>query len=376
MTARSKRLIIIAIVSIALGLVTFLLMRHFEKWSSPPSVNHPASASQLACIAKLPDDTKLAQKIMVAGYTDTLTDQTALFSETSLGGIILMNELPGPTIKSFTDAQRIAPFVATDQEGGTVQRYKSEGPLPGALDMTNFTPEEAYRRYLADDQYLHSAGITTNFAPVVDTAYADNDPLPGRIYSSDPAVVSSYAEQAIRASQAAGMAPVIKHFPGLGSASGNTDFGPATTVDFTSLISKDLLPYQQLSKLHPDVMASNAAIPGLTNGQPASLSRQAITNTLRTKYGYRDAVIYTDSLTAKAISVPVPEATVQAWEAGADVAVIVQLPDQTLDLLPDFVTPVLQAGKAALKSGALDRQELNASVERIFTRKHINACKL
>lgn len=67
-------------------------------------------------------------------------------------------------------------------------------------------------------------------------------------------------------------------------------------------------------------MTSNAVVPGLTGTLPASLSRAATTTVLRQQYGY-DGVVFTDSLSAAAISAAgydVPRAAVAALVAGAD----------------------------------------------------------
>src|SRR5690606_15230567 len=91
------------------------------------------------------------------------------------------------------------PSIAVDQEGGSVQRYKSQGLVASAEAMRNLTPDQAYDAYLKDSKFLASLGITTNFAPVVDVASRTPSPLPGRMYSGDPAVVSIYSAEAVRA---------------------------------------------------------------------------------------------------------------------------------------------------------------------------------
>ena len=173
----------------------------------------------------------------------TLTDDTPILAQASIGGIIIMNAVPADQITAVRQAMQIAPLIAVDQEGGTVQRYTAEGSLPGAAEMAaNGSVDAAYQQYLADNQYLKTIGITTNFAPVVDVISRQPIPLPDRMYSSDPAVVSDYASASSKAARAAGITPVIKHFPGLGSATGNTDFTAATTDPLATLQTRDLIP--------------------------------------------------------------------------------------------------------------------------------------
>jgi beta-N-acetylhexosaminidase len=113
---------------------------------------------------------------------------------------------------------------------------------------------------------------------------------------------------------------VLKHFPGLGGASGNTDVEPASTKPYSGLDESALIPFRQaIASGMPAVMISNAIVPGLTTG-PASLSYTAITTLLRDKMHFSGLVL-TDSLTAVSITAPgysLQLATVRAIEAGAD----------------------------------------------------------
>ena len=381
---KPRRALLFLSLLIVLGLV-FLAWFQFDANrapSLPPTSSKPdkqaatpPKKSQATCIKELPDTTKLGQKIMVAGYADSLDSHATSFAKHQLGGVILMDETPKSTIVTFKSQQPIPPFIATDQEGGSVQRYTSEGILPSEPAMAQASLETAFKDYLRDDTYLTSLGITTNFAPVVDVGYPGKNPLPDRIYSSNQSTVTSYATQSIKAAKEAGLQPVIKHFPGLGSADGNTDYGAASTVNYVTLKHNDLIPYQKLLSLNPDIMVSNATIPGLTQGAPASLSRVAITDTLRAQLGYKKAVVYTDSLTAKAVPGLLSNASVKAWKAGADVALIVQTQKQD-SATTDYIESIVQAGKQALANKTLSEDELNASIGRIFARKGVDACKV
>lgn len=341
--------------------------------TTPPSSKSPQEKA-LACIDALPNSVKIGQKLMVAGYSDQLDDETPVLTRTNIGGIIVMDAAPAAEIQAYHDAMSITPFVAVDQEGGTVQRYTAAGDVPGATDMaSSFSTNQAYTTYLTDDQYLKSIGITTNFSPVVGVISGSGDPLPGRMYSTDPSVVAAYASASIRAAKAVGITPVIKHFPGLGSATGNTDFSSATTDPLNILLTRDIVPYKQLAPQQPDVMVGNMIVPGLTDGQPAVWSPAAVK--LLRDMGYQKTVVYTDSLTAQAIPGTLSDAVVKAWQAGIDVALIVQTKQQTPQLGGDL-DEIIAYANAALDSGQLDKKVFSASIERIFDRKGIDACQL
>jgi beta-N-acetylhexosaminidase len=234
-----------------------------------------------------------------------------------------------------------------------------------------YATDTAYERYFADATFLKEQGFTTNFAPVVDVASRTPNPLPGRMYSSDPEIVAEYAAEAITATMSAGITPVVKHFPGLGSATGNTDFTTSTIDPLEALEQRDLAPYRVLAHLQPDVMVGNMIVPNLTNGQPAVWSPAAID--LLRSLGYENAVVYSDSLTAAAISGTIEDAVVKAWTAGIDVAVVVQPSASTLDLGAYFAA-IIDHGEVSVSQQLLDEAIINRSVLRIFERKQLEPC--
>lgn len=374
--------VLIALVS---GSVCFYVLqtvmprdRDLAETTAPPGGSATQEKSgqeeELACVAAMPLETRIGQKLMAAGYAAWLQRDTAAFSSVTIGGIIIMDEVPAESITALRQAMTIPPIIAVDQEGGSVQRYKSAGYLPGAAEMASQSSvDTAYQYYLKDSQRLKKYGITTNFAPVVDVMSRTPSPLPGRMYSSDPAIVADYAAANIKAAKAAGITPVIKHFPGLGSASGNTDLTSATTDSLAALESRDLVLYRQLAALRPDVMVGNMIVPGLTDGQPAIWSHKA--TTLLRDIGYQDAVVYSDSLTAEAVPGNMREAVLKAWLAGIDVALIVQDSHDIPDLA-GYLQDIIGYASAAVRSGELGSETLDQSVLRILHRKQINPCQL
>ena len=73
-------------------------------------------------------------------------------------------------------------------------------------------------------------GFDLNFAPVVDLDVNPDSPAIGaldRSFSADPDVVVARATIEIDAHRAAGVRTTLKHFPGIGSSTTNTDFGVA-----------------------------------------------------------------------------------------------------------------------------------------------------
>lgn len=374
-----KALIIIlcaVVFFVAAAATVYLLWANDHQMADTTKTDQPSTPTKtaLTCSQDLPSSILVGQKLMVAVYNSQTQTVQSVVSAHYLNGVIVMEEMSADAIKEITEGQRITPTIATDQEGGTVQRFKSEGALLGASDVASTqTTSQAYNAYLSDAIFLKSMGITTNFAPVVDVESVEPSPLPGRMYSTDPTVVTSYATQMVQASQQAKITPVLKHFPGLGSASGNTDQESATTDAFDTLKSRDLLPYQSMATLKTDAMISNAITPNLTNGQPAVWSADAVS--LLRSYGYQDAVIYSDSLTAKAIPGSLSDAAIKAWQAGVDVALIVQESKDTAQL-ENTVSGIIDAAETALENGALNKDSIAQSVVRILNRKGVDPCSI
>lgn len=381
MTNLKKTLLVAVTISIAIlaGYFAWRILESGNNITSSSKVTSKDSQEKpeenpLVCIQSLPNDMKLAQKLMFAGYPNTLADLPIGSGQSQIGGVILMNEVSGASAAELKRRFSINPLVATDQEGGSVARFQSFGNLPGAQEMAlSHSHQDAYKIYLENFRKLKDVGVSVNFAPVIDVLTPPHNPLPGRMYSTDPAVVVAYAEQLIRASQAAGIHPVVKHFPGLGSASGNTDFEVATTDPIDILKTRDIPPYKDLSKYHPDAMVSNAVTPGLTNSQPAIWSKQAVD--LLRGLGYKDAILYSDSLTAEAVPGPLSEAVVKSWQAGIDVAVIVQSEEDSQSI-GDYMSEIFSIAKNLLSNGDLSQDDINSSMLRIMNRKNINPCSL
>ncbi len=378
----SRRTIFIATILILLsaaGTVGYLWYRDTQSnrsrtSQSTPHDNPTPGPNTAQCIANLPDSFKIGQKILPAVYSEQIDQLIPILKKYHIGGVILMDSATKDQIASLRDALGPSAIIAVDQEGGTVQRYTAEGIVPGASDIASSLSEsEAYDTYLRDNTYLKGLGITTNFAPVVDVQSRTPSPLPGRMYSDQPQIVTKYAAQSIRAAESAGITPVIKHFPGIGSATGNSDYGSATTDPLSILETRDLLPYKQLATQKPDVMVSNAIVPDLTDGQPAIWSSAAIK--LLRDTGYTDAVVYSDSLTAKAIPGSLEDASTKAWSAGIDIVVIVQTREQTSSL-DGYLQAITTTATDDLASGSLQRDDFNQSISRILARKNVDPCSL
>jgi beta-glucosidase-like glycosyl hydrolase/serine/threonine protein kinase len=304
--------------------------------AAPATPTVSSQCQQLnAAIGQLQPREKLAQLLMVG--VKNLEDAQTVVHDQAVGGIFIGSwtdlAMMGPPLLALEGEGRPIPLaVSVDEEGGRVERLKSLiGPQysPRELVAAGKTPDQvreiAKQRGLA----MKNLGITIDFAPVVDTTDADADTVIGdRSFSNDPQQVVKYAGAYADGLRDAGLLPVLKHFPGHGHASGDSHKTGVVTPPLSTLKSRDLIPYIALTQEAPvAVMIGHMQVPGLTNGQQASLSPAAYD--LLRKGGYGEGAqpftgpIFTDDLSSmRAITneYDVPTAVLIALKAGADTA--------------------------------------------------------
>jgi beta-N-acetylhexosaminidase len=320
---------------------------------------------------------KLAQLLMVG--VSNAGDARAVVDTHHVGGIMIgswtdLSMLSDGSLAGIAGAANPLPLaVSVDEEGGRVSRLASligSQPAPRVLAQTN-TPEQVYDIALRRGQAMRGLGITIDFAPVVDVTDAANvDGVIGnRSFGSDPTVVTDFAGAYARGLRDAGVLPVLKHFPGHGSGSGDTHTGSVTTPPIADLQNTDLVPYRTLAAQAPvGVMVGHMQVPGLTGSDPASLSPAAYALLRSGNYGGPPfgGPIFTDDLSSmQAISARfgVAEAVLRALQAGADTALWVSTGE---------VPAVLDRLEKALAAGELSMSAVDGSVLRLAAMKGPN----
>ncbi len=319
-----------------------------------------------ACVAfvdGLSERQRLAQ-LLTVGVTGT-QDAVQIMSTEQVGGIFIgswtdESMLRNREVSQVLDASAVAPMVTIDEEGGRVSRVADllgEAPSARVLART-MSVDEVYQEALTRGRGLKDLGVTVDFAPVVDVSAQPDDSVIGdRSFSDDPQVVIEYAGAYARGLEDAGIKPVIKHFPGHGSGSGDSHTGAVSTPPLDELKTKDLLPFAALDDTGVGVMVGHLDVPGLTDpGVPASISPAAMA-LLRDGVGFGaqpfDGPIFTDDLSGMAAitaRLGIVDAVEAALVAGADVA---------LWLTTDQVPAVLDNLEDAVASGRLSAAEVD-----------------
>ncbi|HXL59717.1 MAG TPA: glycoside hydrolase family 3 N-terminal domain-containing protein [Mycobacterium sp.] len=349
--------------------------------SSPTPTPIPCSNAMVLATWTL---TQLAEQTVVIPVSETGVTSIASEVAAGAGGVILFGSSAptnlGAQLRTLdaTAPHGIAPFVMTDEEGGVVQRMANlVGSIPSARQMgATMSPDQIRQLATLVAQRMRAAGITMDLAPVLDLDAGqgpnNRDPDGTRSFSLDPNITAADGAAFSAGLQAGGIIPVVKHFPGLGNASANTDVQPATTLPWTTLQHAGLIPFERaFAAGAPAVMIANASIPGLTT-LPASISPTLITGFLRNQLGYQGLVM-TDSLSGGAlanIGYSVPRAVVAAIAAGADMVLYTADAPKVAALTSATVAGLV----AAVGTGTLDRTRLENAVVHILSVKGVNLC--
>lgn len=349
--------------------------------SATKATGHPKTPEQ--CVAALPLKFLVGQILMLGVRADELASDTAVFKQYDIGAAAMMTAPADPSdgsvqhFKHAAASEGVPLLVATDEEGGSVQRFSALGILPAPQEVAaSMSPAQAEQMIERHGALLKAAGIDMVLGPLADVAPVQGaSPLGDRVFSADPGVVTAYATAYVHGWQEAGLTPTLKHFPGMGSASGNTDYGPADTPPLSELKQRDFVPYKGLASTGTAVMIGNQNVPGWFGG-PADLSREA-DNYLRTTLGYGDNLVLTDSLSVPAVTATVneAEAAVMAIAAGNDIALLVE-PGSTPMPSPTVIAAVETSLEAAVQKGTIPKQQLVESVVRKLSVQHIPACTL
>ena len=348
--------------------------------SIPPSPTPAALAGLPAALARcarttddaLTADQRLGQLVMV-GLPSTAS-RSALdtaIARQHLGGVFLLGTWHGATAAARTSAHLqdqagpaatggVGLLVAADQEGGAVQRLQGQGfsAIPSALSQGQLRPETLRARARTWGHQLAAAGVNVDLAPVAGTVPAalgtKNGPIGHyrRELGHDPARVGTRVAALVDGLHAGGVEPTLKHFPGLGRVTHNTDTSANRITDRTMTVDDPYLePFATGIRAGARlVMVSLARYPRIDPDNPAAFSRAVVTDLLRDRMGYAGVVV-SDDLDAAALStVPVGERAVRFVRAGGDILLVARASD---------AAPMV----AALRTTAAHDEALAATVD-------------
>jgi beta-N-acetylhexosaminidase len=285
-----------------------------------------------------------------------------------VGGVILMgaNVRSATQVRELTARLRAAAeaggrrlLIMTDQEGGEVRRFRWAPPAASAETLGRRTEGAIRRTGRSTARALERLGVDVDLAPV-----ADVPGVPGSFIAATDRGFSTNPTRAAKSVTAfaaglldGGVAPTLKHFPGLGLATTSTDDAAVRITASEEALRPGFAPYRRAiaAGVAPVVMVSNATYTAF-GGQIAAWSPRVLSTLAG--LGFTGTTI-TDALEplARTHHVTLGQAAIRAARAGVDLLLFVGSERST-----DAVYGQLLA---AARDGRLPRAALEASAARI-----------
>ena len=267
-------------------------------------------------------------------------------------------------LASYQAAADLPLFIGSDEEGGTVTRASRN---PNLFSSPLKSPQELYaaagmdgllEETLRYNERLKALGINVNFAPVCDVSTEAGDFIYARSFGKDAQATADYVSRVVPEYESAGVACVLKHFPGYGN---NVDTHTGIAVDertYESFETADFLPFSAgIAAGAPFVLVSHNIVNCMDDTLPASLSPK-VHEVLRGTLGF-DGLIVTDDLAMDAVRSYAQDGSVAvlALQAGNDMIVTTDYQEQ----IPQVI--------AAVQAGEIDEREIDAHVYRVLHEK-------
>jgi beta-N-acetylhexosaminidase len=263
-------------------------------------------------------------------------------------------------------------LVATDQEGGYVQVLQGTGfsRIPSGLEQGEMPTGQLQTSAQAWGAQLRAAGVNMNLAPVVDLvdsarAAAANPPIGvfHREFGFDVATIESHADAFRAGMSSSGVATVIKHFPGLGDVSANTDTSTGVTDTRIGPDDPSVAIYRsEIAAGARCIMVSSAVYTRIDGSAPAIFSPTVVGSLLRDQLGFRGLVMSDDLSAARQVAAWSPaDRAILAIQAGADIVLVSADPT----VAPQMVDAVL----AKAQSDAAFAKLVDSAARRVVALK-------
>jgi len=306
-------------------------------------------------IKTLPLRKRIGQ-LMIFGFSSTTPDAhiRELIEGYGVGGVnLLKRNVANATqvkkmageLQSLTEEAGLPPmFIAVDQEGGEVNRFKFLSEKTAQMEMGSM--EEAFGVARRRGGELKNLGITMNFSPVLDYVPNTSAYLYNRTFATTSDASVELGVAMAKGYLDVGIIPVFKHFPGYGSIALDPHQNTALISD-KEFLEKSLLVFERA-----------------LSAKPATLSNKFLTTILRERFGYKGVIITDDieMVSARlAKSMSIPEASVQALEAGVDIVISTYT--------TSLHEKIIKAIEEAVANGRLSENRINESVVRVWKLK-------
>ncbi len=341
----------------------------------------PAASALDRTLARMSLKEKVGQVVMfsVAGTRLSSTERD-LIRRHRLGGVILfsknysgrsqvtaLNEQIQTVVRSG-NRFGIGALISADQEGGVVKRFPDLPPWQSAPEIgATGDPSIAYRQGRLTGRELREVGVNVDLAPVADLDLPPEHVMRSRSFGARARPVARMVRSFARGLQSKRTAATVKHFPGFGGATVNSDYGRAYIYRSRRQLRRvDAVPFHRAVSAGTRIMMLSHGMyvnyGGRFPRRPASVNRFIATQRLRREFDFTGVAI-SDALEPVAwkFGGSTPRACRATIAAGADVALITS----------DIRTARRCAAsiRRAVRSGRISEHRLNTAVRRILELK-------
>ena len=335
-----------------------------EKWGS-----HPLEFYVENTLESMTLEQKIRSLIMANQPGTDPAALQAFVTSNQLGGIILMGsnvpetpeELSGIT-SALSGAAELPRLIGIDEEGGLIKRLPYD-TYAGADTLRNEPVSSTLSAFTSRGELLKSVGVNLNFGVVADVSSDPQSFIYGRSFGGDAPATAERVAAAVTGEDSSVMS-TIKHFPGHGSAPGDSHVGvPMSQLSYDQWLATDAIPFQSgIDAGTSMVMFGHLSFPAV-DGLPSSLS-PLWHKILREDMGFTGVIITDDMMMLEHSHLAEYENrvtnAVSALAAGNDV--LLYVPG------PDFDAGAIVAGvSAAVQSGQIPQSQLDDSVRRVLT---------
>lgn len=267
-------------------------------------------------------------------------------------------------ISNTQSYSKIGLFIATDEEGGRVNRIMDTlgttyiGPM---YDYKDDGPDAAFENAKTIASDMSALGFNLDFAPVADVwSNPDNTVIGDRAYSDDYAQTAELVGSAVKGFQDGGVICTLKHFPGHGDTAEDSHYSSAyVNRTKAQIMADEMQPFRTGIDAGAElVMVGHLIVPDIDE-LPSTLSYKIATEMLRGDMEF-DGVAITDSMEMESIAdnYGVADSAVMAVQAGMDML-----------LQPADLAAAVNAIVTAVQNGDITEPRIDESVRRILTLK-------
>jgi beta-N-acetylhexosaminidase len=281
-------------------------------------------------------------------------------------GIVKSQAYPTAVLTNQLQAKAKIPLlVGADFERGAAMRLDEGTSFPTAMALAAAgSPQDAYTMGKITTQEARAVGIQWIYAPDADVNNNPGNPIINtRSFGEDPAKVAEYVKAFVRGVEENGGLATAKHFPGHGDTAADSHIDlPTIPASRERLEKLELVPFRAaISAGVGSIMTGHLSVPALEPdpNTPATLSPKILNDLLRKELAFHGLIV-TDAMDMGGITVRYApgEAAVRAILAGVDALLMPPVPDAAFEAL-----------QAAVRSGRISTERLDASVRRILLAK-------